>query len=173
MSRLWFSATLIVFNCVITSVKAADNLRMDGTLVAEPCSLDAKAADVSVDFKNIIDKALYANTRTPGQAFAIDLTDCDPSMGKKVSVIFKGQEDSVLPGLLAITGTAKGVAVGIETESGQPVEINKSTLEFPIDRPNLHLVFQGYVQGEPDALANHQIVVGAFSSIATFELDYP
>ena len=146
---------------------------MDGTLVAEPCSLDAKAADVSVDFKNIIDKALYANTRTAGQAFAIDLTDCDPSMGKKVSIIFKGQEDSALPGLLSITGTAKGVAVGIESESGQAIQINKSILEFPIDRQNLHLVFQGYVQGEPDALANHQIIVGAFSSIATFELDYP
>ena len=170
MSRL----AVILITCGVSVVFAADNLKMDGTLVAEPCSLSSSTTDFSVDFKNIIDKDLYARNRTESHRFTIDLVDCDPTLGKSVNISFQGAESSALPGLLAIdSGEAKGIAIGIETEEGKPVKINSSEQSFNISGNTLHLVFQGYVEGEPDALANHQIVLGNFSSNATFELTYP
>lgn len=150
-----------------------NNLVMDGSLVTEPCSLDPDTSNVTVDFKTVVDKELYSHSRTAGREFKIDLVDCDPTLGQRVNISFKGEESAALPGLLATTDKTKGIAIGIETEKGEQMEINKSELTYTIDGKSLELIFKGYIQAEPDAIANHQIVLGEFSSIATFELNYP
>lgn len=68
-----------------------NNLHFDGTLVAEPCELDPNTTDITLDFGTVIDKYLYLNTRTHSQPFAINLIECDISLGKEVVMTLKEQ----------------------------------------------------------------------------------
>lgn len=153
---------------------AADNMRLHGALVAEPCVIPPGDETVVLDFDTVIDKYLYLNTRTPGKAFALHLAECDLSLGKTVKVTFSGTENSVLPGMLALDGgsQANGIAIGMETPEGQPLPVNKAGQAQALVSGTNILTIQAYVQGEPDALAKQTIARGPFSATATFSLEY-
>jgi type 1 fimbria pilin len=153
---------------------AVDNLRFDGTLVADPCALDPKTSDIELDFDEVVNKYLYLNTRTHGQPITLRLLECDLSLGKTVSLTFKGTESQALPGLLAIgAGSAAGIAIGMELPDGTPLPFNKATPLLALTAGTTTLTLMGYVQGEPAALKDHKIVTGDFTAVATFALDYP
>lgn len=84
-----------------------DNVRLHGALVAEPCVIPPGDENIRLAFGSIIDKYLYTNQRTHGQAFEIHLTECDLSLGKTVKVTLRGIENPHLTGLLAIEGGAR------------------------------------------------------------------
>ncbi|HHK8152451.1 TPA: fimbrial protein [Serratia marcescens] len=169
-----FHAVLIAGVLAFSSVAQADNVRLHGALVAEPCVIAPGDEDVRLDFGTVIDKYLYANERTHGQAFDIRLTECDLSLGKTVKVTFIGPENPSLKGLLAIDGSSKasGIAIGMETLSGQPLPLNKAGEGYRLVGGNNTLTVLAYVQGEPEAIAQRRIVRGPFSAIATFSLEY-
>ena len=174
MYRLITAAMVgVALTYAATAAGMENNLVLDGSLVSEPCTLDPNTTELAVDFKNIVDKDLYSHTRTVGQDFEIDLVDCDPSLGQSVAITFKGQENSSLKGLLETTDGAKGIGIGIETADGNVVAVNKTELTYAIAGKKVPLYFKGFVQGEPDAITNRQIVLGPFSTMATFELSYP
>lgn len=151
-----------------------NNVYLHGALVAEPCVIPPGDEEITLDFGTIIDKYLYLNTRTLGQVFEIHLEECDLTLGKTVSVTFTGTENQALSGLLAIDGgsEATGIAIGLETPSAEPLPLNtqgdKSLLQ---DGGNI-IALRAYVQGEPDAIADKTIGRGAFSAVATFNLEY-
>lgn len=153
---------------------AAENMRLHGALVAEPCVIPPGDETVELDFDTVIDKYLYLNTRTPGQAFELHLAQCDLSLGKTVKVTFSGTESTVLPGLLALSGAsqASGIAIGMETPQGEPLPINQPGKAQPLASGTNRLVALAYVQGEPQALAHKAIERGPFSAVATFSLEY-
>ncbi|MTD09185.1 fimbrial protein [Serratia sp. YC16] len=153
---------------------AANNLRLHGALVAEPCVIAPGDEEIELDFGTIIDKYLYLNTRTLGQKFEIRLAECDISLGKTVSVDFLGAENPVLPGLLAISAAsqAKGVAIGLETVEGKALPINKAGGKYTLQAGGNVIALRAYVEGEPKALANQAIGRGAFGAVATFRLEY-
>lgn len=158
------------------SVLAAgdNNLYLHGALVAEPCVIPPGDEEITLDFGTIIDKYLYLNTRTLGQAFEIHLEECDLTLGKTVSVTFTGTENQALPGLLAIDGgsEATGIAIGFETPSAKPLPLNtQSDTSLLQDGGNI-IALRAYVQGEPDALRDQRIKRGLFSAVATFHLEY-
>ncbi|WP_426505372.1 fimbrial protein [Serratia proteamaculans] len=166
---------LLLTLLIATGVQAAtiDNLRFDGTLVADPCELDPKTTDISLDFGTVIDKYLYLNTRTHSKPITIRLLGCDLSLGKTVSLTFKGTESVALPGLLAVdTGGADGIAIGMELADGTPLPINKATPLMALTKDTTTLTLMNYVQGEPKAIKDHKIVTGDFTAVATFALDY-
>lgn len=153
---------------------AADNMRLHGALVAEPCVIPPGDETVVLDFDTVIDKYLYMNTRTPGQPFELHLAQCDLSLGKTVKVTFSGNESAALPGLLALNGAsqASGIAIGMETAQGEALPVNQQgKAQTLVSGVNI-LTAHAYVQGEPDALANKSIVRGPFSSVVTFSLEY-
>lgn len=156
------------------SVHAADNMRLHGALVAEPCVIPPGDETVVLDFDTVIDKYLYLNTRTLGQAFALHLTECDLSLGKTVKVTFSGTENMALQGMLALDGgsQASGIAIGMETPEGQPLPVNKSGHAQALVSGSNTLTIHAYVQGEPEALAQKAIARGPFSATATFSLEY-
>ncbi|MFI8415325.1 fimbrial protein [Serratia sp. NPDC078593] len=158
----------------LSGVVQADNVRLHGALVAEPCVIAPGDERVQLDFGTVIDKYLYTNTRTHGQAFEIRLTECDLSLGKTVKVTFSGTENPSLKGLLAIDGgsRASGIAIGMETEAGQPLPLNKAGEGQRLVAGSNTLTVQAYVQGEPAAIAGRRIERGPFSAIATFRLEY-
>nr|WP_258090249.1 fimbrial protein [Serratia liquefaciens] len=155
-------------------VAQADNVRLHGALVAEPCVIAPGDESVRLDFGTVIDKYLYANQRTHGQAFDIHLMECDLSLGKTVKVTFNGAENPSLKGLLAIDGgsQASGIAIGMETQAGQPFPLNKTGGGYRLVSGSNTLTVLAYVQGEPEAIAGRTIERGPFSAIATFSLEY-
>jgi type 1 fimbria pilin len=169
------SGSLLALMLMISQTLAKDNnLNFDGTLVADPCVLDPKTTDISLDFGTVIDKYLYLNTRTHSKPFVINLIECDTRLGDSVLMTFKGTESKELPGLLALTkGPASGIAIGMELDDGKPLPFNKVTPGFALKDDTTTLRFHGYVQGEPTALKNRSIGRGEFTAVATFEIEYP
>mgnify|MGYP000305902892 CR=1 FL=1 len=173
MKALIYAAPIALL-MVFSGMVQADNVRLHGALVAEPCVIAQGDESVRLEFGTVIDKYLYANERTHGQAFAIRLTECDPSLGKTVKVTFSGMENPSLKGLLAIDGSsqASGIAIGMETPEGQKLPLNKIGPGYRLVDGSNTLTVQAYVQGEPEAIAKRSIERGPFSAIATFSLEY-
>ncbi|WP_447881783.1 fimbrial protein [Serratia fonticola] len=170
------AALLLALIVVPPVTQAADdnNVHLHGALVAEPCVIPPGDEEITLDFGTIIDKYLYLNTRTLGQAFEIHLEECDLTLGKTVSVSFTGTESSVLPGLLALDGSsgAAGIAIGLETPSAQPLPLNQASDKLLLQEGSNIIALKAYVQGEPDALRDQRIERGPFSAVATFHLEY-
>ncbi|MEY0891466.1 fimbrial protein, partial [Providencia rettgeri] len=97
-----------------------DNLHFHGILVEEPCIIKPGDESVRLDFGNVPDKNLYAYGRTVSEAFTINLSECDTSVGKSVNVTFSGTANMALPGYLALqsSSNASGFAIGIEDADG-------------------------------------------------------
>lgn len=79
----------------------SNNLKFDGTLVADPCVLDTQPTDITLDFGTVIDTYLYLNTLTLSQPFIIRLLDCYLTRGNQVEMTLKGNvigEPSALAG---------------------------------------------------------------------------
>ena len=169
-----FHAALIAGALASSCPAQADNVRLHGALVAEPCVIAPGDENMRLDFGTVIDKYLYANERTHGQAFDIRLGECDLSLGKTVKVTFSGPENTSLKGLLAIDGGSKasGIAIGMETQAGQPLPLNKIGGAYQLVSGSNTLTVLAYVQGEPEAIAQRRIVRGPFSATATFNLEY-
>lgn len=176
MNRQMLMLTPILLALISPLSQAAQpyNVRLHGALVAEPCVIPPGDENIRLDFGTVIDKYLYTNQRTHGQAFEIHLTECDLSLGKTVKVTLSGIENPHLAGLLAIEGgsEASGIAIGMETQAGQPLPLNKSGEGYRLVNGNNTLTVLAYVQGEPNAIANRTIERGRFSAIATFSLEY-
>lgn len=153
---------------------AANNLKLHGALVAEPCTLLPGDENIELDFGTVIDKYLYQNQRTLSKPFQLRLADCDTSLGKTVKVSFGGTENPQLPGRLALEAgsQAQGVAIGFETPQGQPLALNAWSQNNALGNGNNSIVMQAYVQGEPTAIANKTIILGAFSAVAIFNFQY-
>ncbi|MGK9009925.1 fimbrial protein [Serratia marcescens] len=155
-------------------VMAVDNMRLHGALVAEPCVIPPGDETVVLDFDTVIDKYLYLNSRTPGQTFELHLAQCDLSLGNTVRVTFSGTESAALPGLLALSGASQagGIAIGMETQQGEPLPVNQQGKAQALVSGANTLTARAYVQGEPEALNHKTIARGPFSAMATFSLEY-
>lgn len=164
---------MLLSGAMLSQASAVDNnLSFSGTLVTEPCDLDPQTTDITVDFGTIVQKSFYQTPRTPGKPFVINLTDCEPSISNSVTFTFKGTESTALPGLLAVTGTATGIAIGLENQGGSAVVLNEATSSMALASGNNQFTFQAYVEAEPDAITNKTITAGDFSAVATFEISY-
>ncbi|HEJ9486942.1 TPA: type 1 fimbrial protein [Proteus mirabilis] len=161
---------------ISTAFSAPDNMRFHGILVDEPCTIKPGDETVELDFGNIPDKNLYAYQRTPSKLFQIRLSECDLTIGKSVKITFKGDENQAMAGqgFLAISPSsqAAGIAVGLESENGNALPVNKETDKMSLNADDTILNFYAFIQGEPDAIANQSIKRGPFSAIATFHLNY-
>lgn len=138
-----------------------------------PCKLDPQTTDLTVDFQSVIEKDLYLYNRTKSIPLTINLTGCDTTVNNQVTFTFKGTESTKSPGLLAVTGGATGIAVGLEYQDGTAMPINKASSEITLAGGNNSITFLAYVIGEPDAIQQQSITPGAFSVTATFEMSYP
>lgn len=161
---------IILFITIQPAFAIQDNLNFNGNLVRNPCNLETTAIDV--DFGTIVEKLFYLHGRTTGTPFYIKLTDCDASQSSLITFTFSGVESNALPGLIETTGTAGGIAVGIETYLGIPLPVNLPGTPYTFNGGTNTFEFKAYVQGEPDAIQNESIRRGPFSATATFEISY-
>lgn len=166
---------LIFFLIVTREVKAAENMSFKGTVRDDmPCVIPPGEEHVDLDFGSVIDRYLYTNQRTSGKKIEIHLQECDLSLAKTVSLTFSGQASQALPGLLALSPASQvtGVAIGMETVTGEKIHLNKTTSKYELLAGGNVLRLQAYIQAEPLALANKTIGYGVFSAVMTFSLEY-
>lgn len=171
--KVWCNGMVIAVLLTLTGTVRADNLLFDGNLIAGSCTLDPDSTDIVVEFGTVVNRDLYNNTRTAGYPFNIHLVDCDPAVSATAELTFTGTADSELPALLSITGTATGVAVGLELPDGTSVPLNKPSPGFTLIQGSNLLQMAGYVEVKPTAQASQGIVEGDFTAVATFVMSYP
>ncbi|HIE0647012.1 TPA: fimbrial protein [Serratia marcescens] len=156
------------------SAQALDeNIYLHGTLVEEPCSLSMASSRQTVKLGNVIKNTLYLHQRTHSYPFAIVLEECDISLGAIVEIGFNGEADEQQPDLLAVSGTAKGIAIGLETAEGKPLALNKTIERYSLNDGQRVLAFAAYVSAPTSVIEQQGIVEGDFSASATFTLNYP
>lgn len=150
------------------------NVRIHGTLVAEPCNLVMEDTSLIIDFGTIIDRYLYINNRTHPQEFRIHLYNCELIAGQGVRVGFIGAENPNLPGFLALdsSSSATHIGVGLQDGKGNFLPINKQTPYYPLRDGFNTLIFNGYVEAERNAIQDKNVGLGAFTATAVFVLDY-
>lgn len=166
----WLASMLLI----LSGSGYAEEVYFSGTLIADACEIAPGDETVELDFRGVRDRDLYDSTRTPSEKFEIRLSTCDLTMGNVVKVKLTGAENTALPGMLKLdsSSVASGVAIGLETESGQPLPLNQGVASYALTAGTNQLRLRAYIQGEPAALAGRTIGIGPFIATATFMLDY-
>lgn len=164
--------------CLLLGVNLAPlaqdyNIFLHGELVEEPCTLSMASVKQTVKLGNVIKNTLYLHQRTHSYGFSIVLEDCDISLGNSVEIGFNGVEDLQQPGLLAVNGMAEGIAIGLETEKGKPLEINKTVKSYLLTDGDRTLKFAAYVSASEAAIERQGVVEGDFTANVAFTLYYP
>lgn len=167
-----FFLVAVMFFIQGNAAAVTDNIQFSGNLVAEPCVLAPESEAIELDFGTIVDKYLYINERVHSQPFTVRLLECNLTLGNTVSLTFSGTADNELTDMLAVTGAASGIAIGLETADGAALPFNQATPMMALTAGTTDLVFNGYVQGKPSAIQNRSIVRGAFNATANFTLTY-
>jgi len=164
----------IVFALSISHISAEENnMFFYGTLTNEPCTLAPEDQTVDVDFESIVNKDLYLNARTAGRPFTLHLQNCSVQDKPKVSVTFTGNESSLFPGLLLPAGgVERGVMIGIESDNGKLVMINKSWPIGELVEGENNLSFKAYLVATPEAKVSRSIALGPLTASVTFEFSY-
>jgi len=164
-----------VIGCICaTPGYSSGDIYVHGTLIAEPCTLMPGDEAIEIDFDTIVDNYLYINTRTHPEPFSIHLIDCDVADGEGVKVSFTGNENSNLPGLLALDpgSSATKLGIGIQSETGDLIPINTETALYPLVDGDNTLKFQSFVEAELVAIKSKAIGLGTFVATAVFILNY-
>ena len=175
------SSRILVFNLLMLGLissqpaQAESKIDFSGSLISGTCSLAPGDANIEVALGTLDSKNLYANSASADVPFALHLTDCKRDIADQIAITFNGMADSDLPNLLAISpaSTAKGIAIGLKTDSGQPLTINQVSPAMAIIDGNNNLNFKAFAQVTPTALADKGIREGQFNAVATFALSYP
>ncbi|EPK7572976.1 fimbrial protein [Klebsiella michiganensis] len=149
-------------------VQADTDVHFTGNLVADPCELHVDSEDQIVDFRNVPSKTFIKYPRSEAERFSIWLTECDLSLGTTVTVTFKGTEDALQPGLFAVTGSAAGIAIALEDDSGTPVKPNVPMRPSALTAGDTFLNFQAFIS----APVHSRVREGDFESMTTFLLEY-
>ncbi len=166
LSLTVFPLMLLLTGTVATH--ADTDVYFSGNLIADPCELHVDSEDQIVDFRNVPSKTFIQYHRSERERFSIWLTECDLSLGDTVTVTFIGSEDIYQPGLFAVTGTAAGIAIALEDESGTPVKPNVPMRPSALVAGDTFLNFQAFIS----APVHSRVREGDFECITTFLLEY-
>lgn len=154
----------------------SNEIQYSGTLIALPCTVEPTSEDLGVDFGGNINAKDLVNgqRRYSKEDITFKLTDCDTSLGNTISVKFNGI--STTPnGLLNVdaNSSASGIAVGLETPSGEFLPINNMQVKpvKPITDGNMTIRLRSYVQAV-DGATIETITPGFFMATLTYTLGY-
>lgn len=151
------------------AAQANVDINFRGTLGADTCKLSTDSQDQIIEFPTLVRSTFKKNIRSAPRKFALNLLDCDLSMGKSVKVTFHGEESQEQPGTFAITeGDAQGVTIAIESDSGEAVKPSVAMRPVMLMEDGNVLSFRAYIQGNDYAA----IKEGQFVSSVKFILEY-
>ncbi len=177
------SASLLIILGLIfaLTVNASENTSLEfrGNLLDIPCQLAPDSTGIVVEFRETA-TSLYRNW--PGksyeQNFSVKLENChSTTIGKVMKLVFKGTEESSLPGYLAVTGKNNGLlGIGIVDTDGKSLlklgDAHNLKVGDKITTNSIILNFKAFVQATPKAIEDRSVEPADYSSTATFEIDY-
>ncbi|ENA1775494.1 type 1 fimbrial protein [Yersinia ruckeri] len=151
------------------------DISLHGTLIESlPCTVKPDDQSSEVRLGAIYDKYLYQYQRTAGKVFYLHLEHCDLSLANSMTILFTGQENPKLPGLLALEkgSQASGIGIGLETVPGKKIALDKPSDPIPLIGEDNIISLRAYIAAEQNAIEQRSITPGFFSSIATFSISY-
>lgn len=164
-------------------VWAADELQggqinFKGTVVGLPCLIENGETPIDINFGQIGMRDLYANKRTAGVPFTINLKDCATAVSNAVTVTFSGDATTEnMPGYLGIKSVAPdnvtGIAIGFTEEDGvTPILLNEASEVQQISGETLAMNYEAFVQASDEAIGAKSLTTGSFTATATYALNY-
>lgn len=166
-----------ILSVAATTTQAADEgyaqLTFSGVLSHAPCKLDITSGHQRVDFQSIPVKNFYNYATTGRRTITIRVLNCTFKHSQRLDVHFYGKEDGDQPGLLAVTGTARGFAIMLTNEQGQLLRINQDKVSTVLQQGNNEIRIFASLKGASEAVKNKAIRMGNFHSTASFTLQYP
>ncbi|MBG6026282.1 fimbrial protein [Proteus columbae] len=168
----------IIGSCLLfsSSVFAAENLNIFGSLIIAPCKVLPEHSQVDVVFDEIrLDDIYKSYFEFEKKDFKIILSECDISIAKQVKIKFEGATHNELAGLLALDDSANNPDLGIKitTKEGIPIKLGDYTGLYNIPNNGIfELNFIAYLQATAKAIADKSIKPGHFSATAVFSLKY-
>ncbi|TQI79101.1 type 1 fimbria pilin [Serratia fonticola] len=147
---------------------AETHVDFEGTLVVDPCVVSPGSENQIVDFRFVPAKTFINHLRTAPEKFSIRLIDCDLTLGQIVKVTFSGNEDVAQPGLFAVEGDAKGIAIYLEDDQGNQIKPEQEMRPVALTDGETLLNYKAYLQGPNFSLVEE----GDFYAAVTFYLEY-
>lgn len=177
------SAVCGIWALLFTTAAQADGailiggeLKFHGRVVVQPCSIAPGDERLLVDFKKLSTRDLYINKQSLPVGFTLHLINCNTTVYKTLTVTFSGDRSQALPASLRVrnnvSGESAGIAIDLLQESGEPVTLDEPTPAKDLTSGSMQLDFQARVRVEPEALQQHSLQLGAFTSTASYTLNY-
>ncbi|QLK63805.1 fimbrial protein (plasmid) [Enterobacteriaceae bacterium Kacie_13] len=150
--------------------QAADGtINFTGKILASTCDINGEASDVKIEVPlgtHLPTEFATTGNKSFNVPFSIDLTECDDSI-KNAQVKFTGTADTN-PQLIAVTGGAVGVGVGLYEEDGTQIAINTTSATKPVTAKAATLKYSA------NYVANGEAVEpGDANATADFSIEYP
>lgn len=152
------------------------NINYSGTLIALPCTVAPGKENLHVTMNEVPTKSLYRFKRTAPKLLSFTLEDCDPALATNITFKLTPIEANTDPeGLLDFTPSseAKGAGIAFEFLNGEQILLN-TEYKYPeeIQKGNMTLQMNAFLQGKNDAIANRAIVPGIYSAVMVYTLQY-
>ncbi len=155
---------------------SANFMKVYGTLVNEPCTIDTPDKEVFIDFGDTRLLDIYERGfEFPKQELTLVLSECDLSLATKVKVKFIGTENIRLPGFLGFNDPASNpdLGIGFEYYDGTPIQINKFSNLMPLVKEGRNeLKFYTFLKASDYGVQNRTMRHGRFAATATFLFEY-
>ncbi|EEE1598522.1 type 1 fimbrial protein [Salmonella enterica] len=180
--RVTLSFLLVVVTAFSSGmVGAADpvSLGFKGNLLDRPCQVAPESASQDVVFFDTPARQFWLwPGKTYNEKFSVKLVNCHAStVGKVVKLVFRGQEETALPGYLKVSGVNAGrLGIGIVDTDGSTLlklgQVHNLRAGNTVSTSTLTLNFMVYAQATPEAITQKSVVPGDYAATATFELSY-
>lgn len=148
------------------------NMRFQGEIIAEACSVDAGDRLMTVNMGQISSHRFHAAGEDASPvAFTIHLLDCDTTVSQRVGVTFNGVADGKDPDVLSVgegAGIATGIGVALFNSDGSLIPLNREPVSWTrlYDGPTtLHFVAKY-------RSTDRQVTGGTANAQAWFSLTY-
>jgi type 1 fimbria pilin len=149
-----------------------ENLSFHGNLIELPCTILDGDKSLQVHMGTINARDLYSE-RAAAVPFSLHLEGCDTHVAGSVTATFTGTQDAQLAGyLLPEGGSAAGIALGLADSAGHALPLTRPSTARALTTGENVLSFAVWVEGEPEAIKQKNIVPGDFTATATLTLDY-
>lgn len=107
----------ILLSTVCSTMANAENVAVNGRIVASPCTVDAASASQTVDFGRVKKRNMQqAGNASDWRPFQVSLINCPPTTSR-VTASFTGMPFPGDATLYASSGTALGVAVQVAQDA--------------------------------------------------------
>lgn len=128
---LFFIAPLSIAGNKWNVTLPGGQMRFEGELIAEACTVDAGERQQVVRMGQISSNRFKdAGDYADPVPFSLHLQDCNTNVSDRVNIVFHGVADGKNPDVLSVgegEGIASGIGIALFDDQGQPIPINSES----------------------------------------------